>query len=332
MNKYLRKYGGGNEGKNGKQKLHIKNSRLVFLICVLIAAFFWLLINLSNVYTIDNSFTVSYKNEPDNFRVTKLIDSTLSVRITARGFLILKLDLFNDMDKLQINLNNYTLEKHSNSKYSIYTQELTKKLSELMGIKENNINFSKAKITFVMEKTGEKVVKIIPVYDLVFASQYDLYNSCVCEPSSIKVYGPQSILDTLQSVYTYSYFEEDVSADVKAQIGLQNPLPGVIKLGTKNVNLFFKVEKFTESNILVPINTNGLKYNVKTFPSKVQVYFRVAQNDFNKVRSHQFNISPIINDLDLLEVNKLPLSITKHPDFVRNIRIVPPSVEFLIIK
>jgi len=31
-------------------------------------------------------------------------------------------------------------------------------------------------------------------------------------------------------------------------------------------------------------------------------------------------------------VQKLPLKLSKQPDFIRNIRIVPSEVEFLIIK
>jgi len=332
MNSNLTTYNSEKENNNDRPTFRLKSDRFIFFICILIAAIFWLLIKLSDVYTVDNAFNLTYNNEPSGMRVTKLIDSSLNMNITARGFAILKLNLFNDMENLDIDLNNYSIESRGDKKYAIYTQELTNKLAKIVGISENNIQFSKAMVSFEMEKSSEKLIPVIPDYSISFISQYDLYKSVISNPSSVLVYGPQSILDTIKSISTKKLELENIMSNQVLKVELKNPNPDFLRLDINNVSLEFNVEKFTESEIVVPVNQSGLQYKIKTFPSQVKVYYRVAQKDFNKVRSHQFNILPVLNNLDILQVNKLPLELSKQPDFVRNVRIVPSYVEFLIIK
>ncbi|MFK5856108.1 MAG: hypothetical protein QM503_08270 [Bacteroidota bacterium] len=317
---------------NGRSVFRFKSDRLIFFICILIAAVFWLLIKLSVVYTIENSFRLTYNNEPSGMRITQLVDTTLDLNLTARGFAILKLKLFNDMENLDINLGSYSIESKGDNRYAIYTQELTKKLAQIVNVSEKNIQFSKAMLTFEMEKTSEKLVAIVPNYSLNFISQYDLYETVTSDPASVIIYGPQSVLDKIDNISTNKLVLDNVMSNQLVKVGLENPLSDLIRLSVPDVELDFKVEKFTESEIIVPINHSKLQYNIKTFPSQVKVFFRVAQIDFNDVRSHQFSISPTLNNMDILHANKLPLKLIKQPEFVRNIRIVPPDVEFLIIK
>jgi len=332
MKNNLTAYKSDDKQKGSNSIFRFKSDRLIFFICVIIAAVFWLLIKLSAVYTVENSFKISYKNEPSGLRVTNIIDSTLDLNLSARGFLILKLNLFNDMDNLEINLDNYSIEQKGDNKYAIYTQELTNKLAQIVGISEKNIQISKAMLSFDMEKTGQKIVPVIPDYELGFVSQYDLYNDVTSNPEVVTVYGPQIILDSILGIRTTKLVRENVMSDFDVDIELENPYPDLLRFSSNEVSLKLEVEKFTESEMQVPINQSNLQYEIKTFPTKVKVFYRVAQIDFNKVRAHQFNIYPVINNLDILKANKLPLKLSKYPDFVRNVRIVPPTVEFLIIK
>jgi len=319
------------EQKNSKS-FRFRSHQLIFIICILIASLFWLLIKLSDIYTVNYSFRVMYNNVPPALRLTKLVDSTLNLNLTARGFLILKMELFNDVENLDINLDNYTVEHHDGSNYSIFSQELTNNLAKTIGVNENDIKFSKGTLFFVMEKTEEKEIPVIPNYSLDFVSQYDLYNEVSTNPAFVTAYGPKNILDTLNRILTEKIVLENLMSDMVINIDLMNPNSELLSFDHNEVTMYFKVEKFTESEIDVPINLSNIKYNIKTFPSKVKVYFRVAQTDFNEVRPHQFNIYPVLNNMDILQVQKLPLKLSKQPDFVRNIRIVPSEVEFLVIK
>lgn len=306
--------------------------RFVFIICVFIATSFWLLIKLSEVYNVNYDLNIKYQNPPSELRLTKVFDTTLNLNLTARGFAVLQMNLFEDMENLEIDLNNYSVENRGDNEYAIYTSELTENLAEMTGIDEDKIHFSKPVVTFEMEKTGERSVPVIPDYSINFASQYDFYGKVNSIPEFVTVFGPKNIIDSIQSVYTEKLVLNDVKANVAANVGLINPNSELISFLDGEVLVNFEVEKFTESEMTVKINLNNLEYRVQTFPSQVKVYYTVSLKDFNKVQSHQFNIQPVVDNVDVLHVKKLPLKVTQQPDFVRNVRIVPSIVEFLIIK
>lgn len=322
------------EKQPGKVKtlLGIRSNRLIFIICLFIASFFWLLIKLSDVYTVNYSFGIKYNTPPSSLRLTKIVDSTLDLRLTARGFAILKLNLFNDMDILDINLSNYSIDKKDGSEYALYTQELVNTLSELVNVDEKDIKLSRTVLIFEMEKAGEKLLPVIPDYDIKFTEPFDLYRDVIVSPEKIKVYGPQKILDSLFFIVTDKLILENVISSQVKKVELDNPYPDLLTFEDREILLTFEVEKFTESELVVPVNLSSIGYEIKTFPSQVTVYYKVAQKDYNEVRPHQFNIIPIADDLSITHAKKLPLRIDKEPDFVRNLRMDPREVEFLIIK
>ena len=325
-------YNSDKSAKKYKSFLGIRSDRLIFIICLFIASLFWLLIKLSHVYSVNYTFGVKYNNAPPSMRLTNLVDTTLDLNLTARGFAILKLNLFNDMETLDINLGNYNIIKGDGSDYMIYTQELITTLSELVNVDEKDISLSRSALKFEMEKTGEKEVPIIPNFSINFMDQYDLYSDVETNPKSVVVYGPQKVLDTLLFISTKELLMSDVFSDQVITVELENPNSILLNFQDNTVDLIFEVEKFTESQIVAPINISNIKYKIKTFPSQVAVYYKVAQKDFNEVRIHQFNIVPVVDNLDIVYAKKLPLKVLNQPDFVRSVRIVPQEVEFLIIK
>lgn len=326
------KYHSEKDRNNEQSFFRFKSDRLIFIICICIASLFWLLIKLSDDYTVNYSFKVSYNNVPAELRLTKVVDSTLNLNLTARGFAILRMNLFEDMENLNINLDNYSIEHKGGLNYTINTNELSQNFADLIGVSENDIHFSRTTLTFEMEKTGEKRVQVVPDYSLNFVNQYDLYSAVTADPAYIMVYGPKKVLDTIKEISTKHLVLENLMSDQTVKVELENPNPDLLSFNVDNIKLNFKVDKFTESDITVSINVSNLPYKIKTFPSQVKVFYRVAQVDFNVVRSHQFNIYPVINSMDALQANKLQLKLSKQPDFVRNVRIVPADVEFLIIK
>ena len=86
-------YKSDKEQENNNSFFRVRSDRLIFFICILIASLFWALIKLSDVYSVNYSFRVTYSNAPPALRITKLGDSTLNLNLTARGFSILKMNL-----------------------------------------------------------------------------------------------------------------------------------------------------------------------------------------------------------------------------------------------
>ncbi|HDO28051.1 MAG TPA: hypothetical protein ENH02_08050 [Bacteroidetes bacterium] len=315
-----------------EKKARRKSDNLVFFICFIIAAIFWLLIKLSGVYNETYHFKVNYSNVPDGKNLSRVIDSTLDVTIKAKGFTILRLNLFENMKNLNINLKNMGLMSREGNVYYVNTDMLKTKIGKAIGIPNSDVKFSKSTLGFVLEQLSKKVVPVSANLDLGFEEQYDLYENPVVTPSKIKVFGPPSILDTLSGVFTQKVILKKVDADRKIGVGILNPAPGKLQFDPEIVNITIRVEKFTESSIETPVDLSGVKLKIKTFPAIVKVNFQVAQKDFNNVQPGQFKVVPETKGVNLHIVQELHLVLTKKPDFIRNEWITPANVEFLIIK
>jgi len=179
-----------------------RSDNWIFFTAVLISILFWILIKLSDPYTVPYSLRVNYKSIPKEKRLTFITDSFVNVNVGAPGFEIIKLNLFEDMDVLDINLNNFSLMKKEGQEYYVYTDELIEKLAEVIHIPKKNVHFSKNTLSFTLTELSEKTLAVTSLVELQFAEQYELYEVPLLNPQLIKAYGPADVLDAQQQIYT----------------------------------------------------------------------------------------------------------------------------------
>jgi YbbR-like protein len=308
-----------------------RNDNVIFIICLIISFVFWGLIKLSEVYESSYTFKIHYNNVPVKKRLTEIVDTALNVSFNARGFTILRLDLFKDMENLTIDLNDFNILKEGDE-YFIYTQKLKDQMAEMIGVPESELNLSESMLSFRLEDLYEKEVRVKANLSLNFKEQYDLYENAIISPPTVNIYGPKATIDTISVAETQNVTLQNLDNDQTITAGLSNPNPRLLRYDPKQVEIKIRVEKFTESSIEIPIDFSGIKQNIQSFPSSVKVYFKVAQKDFNNVQAGGFNVQPEISGINLQDVDRLHLVLTKKPEFVRNERIVPTYVEFLITK
>ena len=308
------------------------NNNFIFFICVLIAAVAWLLIKLSNTYTVTYNFKINYTDLPVDQKITSVADSNVNVSFTAKGFSLMNLELFSNLKQLRVQLSNYTLLNEKDNFYKISTQEIKKFLSEEVKIPADNIVFSKPFLGLEMESLYTKKVKVVENLAINFKEQYGLYGNIIVTPQKITVYGPKNILDTLQTIYTQNSRLDGVEQEQSFTAELINPNPKLLGFEPKNVTVNFNVEKYTELSFEVPVETGSMGNEITIFPKTVKLSFKIAQKDFNTVTPDYFSVSPETDGIDLNKVSKLKLKISKKPTQTLDERLTPSEVEFLIIK
>lgn len=318
-------------GNSSAQESGRRNDNVIFIICIIISFAFWGLIKLSEVYEASYTFKIHYNNVPVEKKLTSIVDTSLNVSFNARGFNILRLNLFKDMKNLTIDLNDFNILKEGDE-YYIYTQKLKDQMARMTGVLESEISFSESMLGFRLADLYEKNVKVKANLSLNFIEQYDLYENAIILPPTIKILGPKATIDTISEVVTQNVTLQDLDKDQTIMAGLSNPNPRLLRFDPEQVEIKIRVEKFTESSIEIPIDFSNMKQNIQSFPSSVKVFFKVAQKDFNNVQASGFNVKPELNDVNLQDVDYLHLILTRKPEFVRNTRIVPANVEFLITK
>ncbi len=309
-----------------------RKDNLIFLLCLIIAASFWLLIKLSDNYAVSYNLKVKYINIPEKKRLTKIIDTTLNVNFAAKGYDILKLRLFVNPKQVTIDLNKVELNKLDNDIYYVNTNYLKDKLTSYIDVNESTIVISKRSLRFELKDQMEKKVPVRLKEDIVFKPQFGLYDKESIEPKQVSVFAPQSVLDTLTYIDTEIIKLTGVDKDQVITARLFNPLPDLINLKPESVTVKLRVERFTESTLDLDIDVSTLHQKIRTFPSKITVHFRIAQKDFSNIQPSQFKVIPETKNINLSEVKRLHLKLVEKPDFIRDEWIAPADVEFLIIK
>jgi len=309
-----------------------KSNNFTFIVALLIASFFWLMIKLSNPYDVSYQFKVNYTNIPQQKILTNIIDTTVNIRIKAKGFVLLRLELMEDMENLNINLSQYNIGNSKRDIYYVNTSEIMETIGNYLNIPISQVDISTLRLEFVMEDLFEKTVKVKSNIIFQFAPQYNFYSDLTISPAEIKIYGAKNIVDTIEFISTENAELSNISLNIDEYVDLKNPNPDQIHLSVNKVKLEAVVEKFTESSVETQIDLSGTKYKIKAFPNSVKVYFIVAQKDFGNVRQNLFRVVPNLKNINLLKENKLQLELISKPEFVGNIRLQPSEVEFLIIK
>jgi len=307
-----------------------KRDHIIFLVCLLLAALFWLLIKLSGDYNVNYNLKVQYHNEPKDKLVTQLIDSTINLSIKADGYKILDLLLTNQLNYLDIDLHRLPPKQFASGTFAIFTKTLKESLANQWGIAETSINFSTDELRFKMEALDKKVLKVVPRLHLGFKSQHGLY-AVDMSPQSVVVYGPKTLLDTLRNIRTEKITRDELASTYYTNAKLENPSSKFLRLSIDKVRLKLDIGKFTESYLVIPIDVTGVHPLIRTFPTTTKVYFNIFLRDYNKIQGNQFKIVPDVKNINLNEVKKLGLKVVLQPKTVSNLRIDPNEVEFIIV-
>ncbi len=320
----------GLSNKKGNQKVEKKRDHLIFLVCLLFASFFWLLIKLSDNYSVSYRMKIKYSHQPAGKLITALNDSMTTIHLKSNGYNLLDLLLHGNLDSLNVDLRQHDIKKDADGRYFINTGSLWESTAQQLGVNDRDIEFSKSKLSFSMERLHKRRIKVSALLDLTFKSQFRLYNFKVI-PASIAVYGPNQIMDTLKGLNTAMIHLENLGNGQKVKVNIHNPYPRMLKLLPPQVTVNLDVEKYTEQSVQIPIDVSEIHPEIRTFPNTAAVNFNVFIRDYEKIRANQFKLIPNIKNINLRKVKKLRLELISKPKGISNERVVPSEVEFIIV-
>lgn len=312
-----------------------RNKVTVFLVCAAISFFMWGLIKLSKVYEAPLKYKLTFQNMPSDKILVSAEDTVITLFVRARGLEIYG-KLFNSRNnRINIDMSGIRLRRVDNTyrgyiRTSRYLKNIASQLpqdNDLLGVEPDTLRF-------IFETEYQRKVPVIPDVSLSFVTQFKLYDSLVLKPDSVIIYGVKSILDTIHKITTehqsYKYLKED------RQIALKLITPGTkppVSLSNDSVQVEISVERFTESEVEVPIGTdNAEKLRFRTYPDKVTLTCTVAMREYERLDASLFSTT-IDYQTAIASGNKLvEVKVVRQPSFVKVIRIEPEKVEFLILK
>ena len=303
------------------------SNRGVIAICFLMSLLFWFLIKFSKEYTYYVDYPIKLINMPVDKYLKDEPLSNLKIKVNGHGFSFFKetfsnRQLYVDISKLQ--------RDNSSTYFWLSQSERSNIAIELNGFSILEIypdtlflNFSK--------KTKKSVQVKVPL-NLNFRENYEQYGSFKISPSTIDVFGPSHILDTLSFVNTNILNQNDIFQSINSNLKIQ--LPNKL-LSTKysDINVSQEVARFTQINRSIPIKLRNVPKGKDLIikPSEVELSYWIAMQDVDKINVSDFIIYCDYNEAAMTENDILNIFMDegKTPSIVQKVKYHPSTVEFI---
>lgn len=316
-----------------KTVIHNKDL-LVFLLFVVLATALWFLNALRKEYTTTVSYPIRYSQFPDDFILLGKPMNSLELKIKSHGYTVLPYHMGKILDPEELNVSSFKRIK-SGDTYGAFlsTRDLLKSFSDKLINGVELLQIYPDTLFVYFEKKERKKVPVRFNSKLSFEPQFYQFGEISIQPDSIEVSGPESVIDSLDFVYTelktFEGLNDSLVRNVSVE-GLEN-----VEMKPSRVVVSIPVEPFTQKNITISINDMNVpdSLKLKTFPSEVSVSFTVAVSQFNKISSDDF---ATIVDYDTKSTSSLPdrlkVKLLNVPDGIKDVNYTPLFVECLFEK
>lgn len=299
-----------------------------FFFFLFFAVVIWIFVQFSKEYNEIIDIPVKYVNIPPDKLLPPDNPTVLKLRMEENGFKIAWFSLF--PPTLYVDVSK-TVKKNGNLIYVI--DENRKEILSQLDIDFENNQFIKDTLTIKFQQKKEKKLPVISEIEVDFAAGYSATGELKIEPDSVKVSGPDALLDTLTRLYTKPLRLKKVAEDLSGTVELDTTGLKNLTLYTEEVKYNLNVEKFTEGSVQVPIELINVPegLNVVIFPKETLLFFQVVLKDYKKVNPSDFRV---VADYEKLRSNQdfLIPEITKKPAFTSNLRLNEKRIQFIIRK
>jgi len=304
----------------------------VFVVCLALSSFLWLLSSMEKHYTSRITVPVNYVDFPRDKQLSGSLPQNFDLIVDAYGYTLMSYKLRLAFSPILINVSELVdnaLERGNKYRYIISTvnhkDEIEKQISSeirILSIKPDSLVFNFSKIV-------SRKIKVKPDLKLSFENQYSPEREPATVPDSVVVSGPGNIMDTLSFISTDFHEFTKLSHSIEKMANIL-PVKGLM-IDTKEVQLNIPVEQNTEVAFDVPIRVinapSGI--NVKTFPGKVRVVCRIGLSKYKRLDYSTFRASINCNQISGKD-DRLPVTFESLSKVVITANYSPKEVEYVL--
>ncbi|SFC48251.1 hypothetical protein SAMN05421747_11254 [Parapedobacter composti] len=300
----------------------------IFAKCIVFSFLAWGLFAVSNTYTYTVKSGVQYVNIPDNRAFHPLQSDTVSIRLRAVGWQLLFFRLQSAVQPIQVDLSGL-----ENRNWIVLGNQLGF-INRQFPANQRVIAVSPDTLYFDFSKQTERKVPVTPLYRLQFSRQYAVIDDLRVSPEYVTITGPLEDVVQIERWETDTIRATDVSSDIHTTVRLKQNHRANINVYPTMVEVSIPVGEVTEKILEVPLKVENAKSfsSVKLLPGRVKLTVMVSLRDFTRVTANSFEA--VVNMEEWVEhgVNKLPVIITRMPEFCRLVKIEPQNVDFFVRK
>ena len=302
---------------------------VVFLICFGISSVLLVLTKFSKTYLDTIDIDVKVYNVPQDKIITSNKHLKLKVNVEASGFAFFYYSFQNKT--LKIDFQN---ELSTSKRESIYNIDYGK-VQDYFG-KHFEINrIVTPSLVYNFAKVSSKKVPVKVKETINFSMGYEIINSIKVKPDSITLFGTENSLGTINyietSIVQLDKVKETINTDIELNLG---NLPSDLKYSTNKVNVFAEVEKFTEKEILLPVEIinapKDLNYNF--FPKKIAIKVFIPLKEFNSLNTSDYKLICDFSQYKGGAQSTLFAELINKPSYVKTFRVMDNKLEFIFLE
>ncbi len=305
-----------------------KRKIIIFFRCLLISLIAWLLIAVSNTYTLTVKAAIEYVNIPEKRAFHPLQSDTVAIKVKMSGWNILISKLNTDTSQVKVDLSSL-----SNRNFIVFSNQIGF-INRQFALDKQVIAVSPDTLYFDFSKQTQRKVKVRVPTNIAFKKQYGIIGETNANPAYVTITGPTDDVADIEFIDTDSIISKQVHTDIRTVVNFNKNNRTNISIYPKFTEVVIPVGELTEKLIDIPIRiVNSTKYSsVRTIPGKVTITAIVSLKDYTKLTASDFEALVDVSQWETSHVKSLPVILTKIPEFVKVVKIEPQNVDFFVRK
>ena len=256
--------------------------RQMLLVCIGLAFVFWLILNLSQDYSIQKEVNLTYAVAAERV-VAGEPPRSIPVEIEGRGWNLLWESLRGRVIDVEVDLQG---EGDFLLSTNLLQQQISRRLSS-GDLRVESMGFESQRV--LTTPLDGKRVPVVSMLNTRFAAGYFSPNGPRTQPDSITISGAADALEAIDSWPTESYTVQGVRDNNATTVPLV-PAPEGLTLSYDEVTVIQQVEAFIEQQISVPITLRGTSTSdsSRVFPAFATVTVTIPAARVRGVQGNRF--------------------------------------------
>ena len=232
---------------------------------------------------------------------------------------------FQDPLRLTIDLRNYIHGEKGT--IHIPADALRRSISDILQGTSRLIETRPEEIQCTYFTEQEKRVAIGNRCGISLADEYQMVGEPTLNMTTIKIYGQDKTLQSIDTIYTESTSFSGLSDTTNLRVALV--IPKGVRAKYDSVDIRVITERFTAKKFMIPLRVKNApdNYRIRLFPNEVEVSMHVGLSHFNQV--HREDIHAYVTYTSERK-DKLDVTIEYKNPYIREAWVYPAVVEFLL--
>ncbi|MCM1005477.1 MAG: hypothetical protein NC402_04195 [Prevotella sp.] len=298
-----------------------------YLLFVILAGVFWLVMALNDQAQSDFTVKVEITGVPDSVTFISNPPTQFNVTVRDKGTLLFRRK-FMEQPIVRISFSEFT----SSNKLRVSSSAVMSRLRAIFGT-DASINVTSVDSISVEYTTSPgKVVPIRVDADVTAALGKVVNGSPKLNISKATLYSVGNLVDTVTYVTTMPVVRRNLSDPCKLNVAIR-PIKGV-RIEPATVEVTIPVEPLENRKVMVPIEAVGVPDNesVSFFPQKVEVTYLVPMSAREDIPVSDFKVVADYTDVAASASDKVNIKILSLPKAVSSATVSHDSVEYTIIR